>query len=36
MGVSVCVCVCIYERERGGRGLLGSDVPGTWGVNVLY
>lgn len=28
------VSVCVWERE--GRGQLGSDVPGTWGVSVLY
>lgn len=29
MRVSVCMCVCM-------RGAVGGDVPGTWGVNVLY
>lgn len=27
----VCACVCVE-----GRGLLGNDVSGTLGVNVLY
>lgn len=31
MRVYVCVCVCVE-----GRGLLGNDVSGTLGVNVLY
>lgn len=29
----MCECVCVYERE--GRGLLGGDVPGTWGVECV-
>lgn len=33
MCVCVCARVCVCVK---GRGLLGNDVSGTLGVNVLY